>query len=779
MTARSDVFFLMIRRPPRSTLFPYTTLFRTSSRWDFGDGTVISNRPYASYAWTAPGDYTVEWRIYNDTIQLGGTTGTVVIHVVPQTIHFVDLSSTNPVAPYNAWSTAATNIQDAVDAAAAGDLVLVTNGIYQTGGQVVAGGVSNRVVVAKPVAVASVNGPSVTIIQGAATNGDAAVRGAYLTNGAALIGFTVTQGGTRNIGEGSYEPAASGGGVWCESSRVVLSNCVLTANSALSGGGGVLGGTLYRCVLTNNSAIGEGGGADYSILYDCTLTGNYGPDWWGSGGGGACVSILSNCVVSGNYTVNYGGGASYSDLYHCSVTGNSGPYAGGAAGSSTLSGCTVSGNSAYGGGAAHLSILDRCIISGNTATTAGGAQYSVIKNSVLSGNTARSTSGAADNCTLNNCTVIGNSAVTAVGGVSSSTLNNCIVYYNLCLVSSNYAGSTLSNCCTQQLPAAGIGNITADPQLADVMHLSAGSACRGAGAAANTTGRDIDGDLWANPPDIGCDQFLGGVVTGSLAVAISAPFTNVTAGLPLSFQAQISGHALASRWEFGDGTIISNRTFISHSWLALGDYPVGLRAYNDSNPGGISATVTVHVVTQPVHYVALSNATPSSPFTSWATAATNIQDAIDAASTVGALVLVSNGVYATGARLVNNDVPHRVVINKRLIVQSVNGPADTIIQGDPDLGTAPVRCVYLGDGASLIGMTLTNGSTLAIWNEPPYEDALGGGVWCETPGSLVTNCTIVACAAGEYGGGASGGTLRNCTLVNDYAYLGRGGDGER
>src|SRR2546427_7120711 len=28
-------FFLMIRRPPRSTLFPYTTLFR--SRWSLGD----------------------------------------------------------------------------------------------------------------------------------------------------------------------------------------------------------------------------------------------------------------------------------------------------------------------------------------------------------------------------------------------------------------------------------------------------------------------------------------------------------------------------------------------------------------------------------------------------------------------------------------------------------------------------------------------------------------------------------------------------------------------
>src|SRR3712207_9515759 len=33
---RRCVFFLMIRRPPRSTLFPYTTLFRS------GDGPVIA-----------------------------------------------------------------------------------------------------------------------------------------------------------------------------------------------------------------------------------------------------------------------------------------------------------------------------------------------------------------------------------------------------------------------------------------------------------------------------------------------------------------------------------------------------------------------------------------------------------------------------------------------------------------------------------------------------------------------------------------------------------------
>src|SRR2546428_453271 len=35
------VFFLMIRRPPRSTLFPYTTLFRSSPALVTGSGVII------------------------------------------------------------------------------------------------------------------------------------------------------------------------------------------------------------------------------------------------------------------------------------------------------------------------------------------------------------------------------------------------------------------------------------------------------------------------------------------------------------------------------------------------------------------------------------------------------------------------------------------------------------------------------------------------------------------------------------------------------------------
>src|SRR6266511_5873192 len=34
-------FFLMIRRPPRSTLFPYTTLFRSDRSGRFGDRGIV------------------------------------------------------------------------------------------------------------------------------------------------------------------------------------------------------------------------------------------------------------------------------------------------------------------------------------------------------------------------------------------------------------------------------------------------------------------------------------------------------------------------------------------------------------------------------------------------------------------------------------------------------------------------------------------------------------------------------------------------------------------
>src|ERR1035438_5405781 len=172
----------------------------------------------------------------------------------PAAILYVNLNNPTPGFPYTNWSTAAISIQAAVDAASANDLILVTNGVYQAGARAVYG-MTNRVAVTQPVTVRSVNGPSVTIIKGyqvpGTTNGTAAVRCAYLTNGAVLAGFTLTNGATHTSGD-TYKQQ-SGGGVWCEPLNATVSNCVLVGNSAYYGGG-AYGGTLDNCMLTDRKS---------------------------------------------------------------------------------------------------------------------------------------------------------------------------------------------------------------------------------------------------------------------------------------------------------------------------------------------------------------------------------------------------------------------------------------------------------------------------------------------------------------------------------------------
>ena len=153
---------------------------------------------------------------------------------VPATTFYVNVSNTVPLAPYTNWPTAATNIQDAIDASTDGDLILVTNGLYATGGRVVYGSLTNRVVINKAVTVKSVNGPDVTIIQGNKPIGNNAVRCAYLTNNAILIGFALTNGATRNTGGFNEQ---GGAGVWCESTNSYVMNCRLVTNNAATVGG--------------------------------------------------------------------------------------------------------------------------------------------------------------------------------------------------------------------------------------------------------------------------------------------------------------------------------------------------------------------------------------------------------------------------------------------------------------------------------------------------------------------------------------------------------------
>jgi hypothetical protein len=468
------------------------------------------------------------------------------------TVRYVNVNNSSSASPYTNWVTAAQTIQDAIDASSDGDQILVTNGVYQTGGRVVYGYLTNRVVINKAVTAQSVNGPEVTTILGFPTNGDGAVRCVYLTNNATLLGFTLAFGDTRKTGDANLEQ--SGGGVWCESSNVFLFNCVIASNNASQYGGGACSGTLSNCTFVGNTAAYgggaakgyhqdvSGGGAYGSTLSNCTISNNsisVNVGAYADGitiyGGGVESCTLNNCLLVSNslsalgyssYGFGaYGGGADSSTLSNCTVVGNiatndySRTYGGGAENSS-LNHCTLSGNSAVYGGGADNSTLNYCTLMGNSAVMSGGAN-GMLTNCLLYGNTAYTGGGGAAYGVLVNCTVVSNSQTQhgygGGGGVLGSVAKNCIIYYNNSSNgSSNYyylafpSTPFLTNCCTFPLPSSGVGNITNAPNFIDLaggnFHLQTNSPCINAGTNSFTaTGTDLDG----NPRIVGIAVDMG------------------------------------------------------------------------------------------------------------------------------------------------------------------------------------------------------------------------------------------------------------------------------
>jgi len=432
--------------------------------------------------------------------------------------------------------------------------------------------------------------------------------------------------------------------------------------------------------------------------------------------------------------------------------------------SAVVTSCRLIANSAVHGGGVVGGTLNNCVLSANSAVLLGGGGVgSMMNNCALSGNSASRGGGALAGA-FNNCTITGNSALDSGGGVSLGTLNNCIVYFNSAPMDENYALATLNHCCTTPLPTNGIGNISTDPQMVDVTHIGSGSPCINAGSADYTTATDIDGEVWSDPPSIGCDDFVPGSVTGPMDVQILANYTNVVSGFPVQFTALITGRTMGSEWVLGDGLTETNRPYITRAWTAVGSQDVVLRAFNETYPSGICATVTVHIVEQSVHYVDAMNTNPVAPYTSWATATTNIQEAVDATTVPGSLVLVTNGTYASGGRAVLETLMSRVVVDKPVALQSVNGPETTEIVGD---GYPRTRCVYLARSASLSGFTLRGGLTRSH-GDATYEQS-GGGVWCETTDAKISNCVIHGNFAARYGGGAFRGTLNDCVLSGNHS----------
>jgi hypothetical protein len=410
------------------------------------------------------------------------SSGSATSAPVQLTIHAVNASGTNPQPPYSSWANAATTIQDAVNVAAPGDIVLVTNGFYSNGGMVEAAGLTNRVMLDQPIMLISVNGFNSTVIQGAwdpiSTNGPDAVRCAWVGAGAVLNGFTLESGATFASGDHNlFGPLESGGGVWCD--------------------GYSTNGIVLNCKLTNNSAV-YGGGAAYGTVDNSLIIGNQAND-----GGGAVYSSLNNCTVINNQGVNVFSGA--------------------------------------------------------------GTYNAIVRNSIVIGN---------------------------------YYFQNSIPTENDFYPSSPYLPNYAYSCSEaySDLPS-GEGNIEESPIFIDLYHASTVSPTYDAGSAAYSTGYDLDGQPWNNPPSMGCSEIVLSNLVGPLSVNCSVLYTNVLVDNYDWLYGAIQGHASFLTWSFGDGLIYSNvDDTTSYLWTGAGTYPVTLTAYNNDYPNGVSTNLLVCVV---------------------------------------------------------------------------------------------------------------------------------------------------------------------------------------
>ena len=313
------------------------------------------------------------------------------------------------------WDHPKATIQAAIDAAATNDTVWVSNGVYNTGERIIHGAMPNRVALTKPLTVQSVNGPAETTI-----NGLNSIRCAYVGANAVLSGFTLSGGSSLVNGDQYLE--RSGGGAWCEPSAL-LTNCVLTGNTASVAGGAVYRGTLRNCTLTGNSGYFMGTAYEANLI-DCTLAGNS-----ASEGGAAELCTLTGCTVSNN-TATWGGGVYWGTLSNCTLVGNSALAHAGGAYAATLTDCTVINNSAPLGGGTFFSTATRCTYTGNTAAQDGGGTYhGTLTECTLWGNSASNGAGACYG-TLTECIVTGNQAARFGGGAYGVLATRCAFEVN-------------------------------------------------------------------------------------------------------------------------------------------------------------------------------------------------------------------------------------------------------------------------------------------------------------------------------------------------------------
>ena len=408
--------------------------------------------------------------------------------------NYVWPGSPYPSSPYNSWETAAHSIQDAVNSATAGNLVLVTNGVYTGVGYSDSNTGESVVGNNKSITIKSVNGWAGTIIDGENT------RRCLLSTNGVIYGFTLRNG----FGEGPsgwfnpYKRFRFGGGALVKNG-CVLSNCFIYNCSGENYGGGVCvnnSGYVFGCIISNCTAWAGGGACifNYGTVTNCEIVkcavrnGRYIDTDESPRGGGAAIEqggLITDCLVHKNTALEEGGGISILE------TGR-------------VSRCVITGNmsSNIGGGVYFINGIDAlaqsCYITNNEATwTGGGVRFynaGIVRNSLIADNYCISEGGgvyfrmqnaAYSGGNIESCTIVSNSVRSdqTGGGIyinGRGYATNSIVYYNLPDNIANTNSGIFAYCCASPL-ITGAGNMSAAPNFTNGYRLANDSPCVNAG----------------------------------------------------------------------------------------------------------------------------------------------------------------------------------------------------------------------------------------------------------------------------------------------------------
>ena len=454
------------------------------------------------------------------------------------------------------------------------------------------------------------------------------------------------------------------------------------------------------------------------LVRDCIISNNTAGSWCSGAGVHIASGTVSRCLIVNNTIGSYSGAGAgvcgaNAVLEHCLITNN----IGGASGS---------------GGGVYLKegLVRNCTIVANEANTAGGIKFDHSKarciDSIVYGNRVLSdASPGAPNWVL--------------PATKPSQLTNI---FSAVAIGTDTTG----------------GLLVGDPFFADFgggnYRLTPSSPCLDKAWGEATVATDLDGNARVSGAamDIGCFEYDQSRVSASFGFSLdeaagAATLSATAVGFDIADAVCYwSAVGLEPTPSAHDAT--GSPATIS---LQPGEYSIGCAIYLDGAKVYSEVKPALFRIRPTRLYVDAASANPTAPYTSWATAATNVLDAVDWARD-GSVVTVACGTYLT---------PGTIHLEAGFSLLSRDGPEATILDGGRHH-----RVVHVNHARAFVaGFTLQNGR---------YEINLGecgGGV--SIAGGIVSNCIVrgngnngsIRC----YGGGAvvTGGLMTGCVVTNN------------